>query len=209
MPTIDLVCWDFGDTLVDEMFMRIAPQGVPGWPAAYEAASLAKPGYVDDWMLGRATMNDLIPELAARLPLTPFAIASHLRAVWREVAWFDDAQGAIAMVGQVGVAQAIVTVNPHEFHGIAASCGLDRVLPLIVTSAHLATESKPAMADHVRALSGLAPGLATTLLIDNRHDNVTARSKRAGWPCSMSAGRVALGPGRATRPNGLAKQLCD
>ena len=35
--TIDLVCWDFGDTLVDERFMRLPPDGVPEWGEVYDA----------------------------------------------------------------------------------------------------------------------------------------------------------------------------
>lgn len=171
---IDLVCWDFGDTLVDERFMRIAPRGVHEWTLVYDEvlASLGDHGNFDnEWMLGRATMNELVGPLSLRLPMTRAAVAKHLRAVWQQIDWYPEVRALLEHLnGQV--LQAIVTVNPHEFHGISTACGLDPLVDVIVTSADLQTLSKVTMAAHARELLGLAPGLSTTLLIDNRADNV-------------------------------------
>ena len=69
------------------------------------------------------------------------------------------------------VLQAVVTVNPHEITGVLTACGVDPLFDAIVTSAELKTESKVAMAEAARELLGLPPGVASSLLIDNRADN--------------------------------------
>ncbi len=169
--TIDLVCWDFGDTLVDERFMRLPPDGVPQWAEVYEAVLAERPDWVDGWNLGRGSINDLVAPLAERLPMSEASIAAHLRAVWGRITWFTDARDAVERLDG-HVAQAVVTVNPHEFAGIATACGLDRLIGLIVTSAELATMSKATMTVRARELLGLPAGLSTTILIDNRLDNI-------------------------------------
>lgn len=169
--TIDLVCWDFGDTLVDERFMRLPPDGVAAWPQVYEEVLAERPDWVDGWNLGRGSINDLVEPLAERLPMTEAEVAAHLRAVWGRITWFPDARAWVERLHGV-VDQAVVTVNPHEFAGIATACGLDRLIGLIVTSAELATMSKVTMAVRARELLGLPAGLSTTILIDNRADNV-------------------------------------
>jgi FMN phosphatase YigB (HAD superfamily) len=167
---IDLVCWDFGDTLVDEMFMRNAPDGVSGWADAYERALMVRPGFVDEWMLGRAALNELVDPLASELPMSPVEVSRHLRAVWSTIEWYPEVRRWLVRL-QGNVPQAIVTVNPWEFEGIAVACGLVPLFDVIVTSAELQTLSKVTMAERARELLGLTPGLATTLLIDNKQAN--------------------------------------
>jgi FMN phosphatase YigB (HAD superfamily) len=168
---IDLVCWDFGDTLVHERFMRRCPPGVPEWEDVYDGVVDSRAEWVTDWMLGRAAMTDLIPWLAAELPMTRTAVARHLRAVWQQIEWFPESREWVEQLNG-RVAQAVVTVNPAEFSGIATACGLDPLVDVIVTSADLDTPSKVAMAEHVRWLLGLGRGVSTSLLIDNREDNI-------------------------------------
>ena len=84
--------------------------------------------------LGEVSMNELVVPLAERLPMSPIqvavssasnvAVASHARAGCDLARRLRDV-----------VAQVIVTVNPHEFHGVAAATGLDSQVDLIVTSA--------------------------------------------------------------------------
>lgn len=176
---VDLVCWDFGDTLVDERFMRLAPDGVPQWGAVYDEVLAERSDWVEAFDLGHGSINDLVGPLAARLPMTEAQIVGHLRRVWGRITWYGDAQDWVdRLIGKV--AQAVVTVNPHEFSGIARACGLDHRIPLIVTSAELGTLSKVAMADHARAVLGLAPGLTTTVLIDNKAENTEEFSSAGG-----------------------------
>jgi FMN phosphatase YigB (HAD superfamily) len=169
--SIDLVCWDFGDTLVDETFMRIAPDGVPQWAAIYGEVLAERDEWKTEWDLGRATIHELIEPLADRLPMTPAAVSRHLRTVWQQIVWFPIARHWVVRLDGL-VSQAVVTVNPVEFSGISTACGLDPLVDVIVTSADLATLSKVPMAERARSLLGLAPGLSTTLLIDNKAPNV-------------------------------------
>lgn len=168
---VDLVCWDFGDTLVDERFMRIAPEGVPEWASVYEAVLAERAEWLDGWDLGRGSLNDLVAPLAERLPMTHAQVVHHLRMVWGQITWFADSRAWVdRLVGKIP--QAVVTVNPHEFSGIARACGLDVRVPVIVTSAELGTLSKVAMAQHARNVLGLRPGLSTTVLVDNEQHNI-------------------------------------
>jgi FMN phosphatase YigB (HAD superfamily) len=168
---IDLVCWDFGDTLVQERLMRRSPPGVPEWEEVYDRVIDVHPEWEADWMLGRAAMIDLVPWLAAELPMTHTAIARYLRTVWQEIEWFSSAREWVERLNGC-VTQAVVTVNPTEFSGIATACGLDPLVDIIVTSADIASLNKVAMSEHARRLLGLDAGVATSLLIDNRHDNI-------------------------------------
>lgn len=168
---IDLVCWDFGDTLVDERFMRICPPGVPGWTEVYDRLLAGRPGWDNEWMLGRASLNELIAPLAEELSMERAAVSRHLRSVWQQIVWFPEVRGWVERLDGV-VQQAVVTVNPWEFEGIAVACGLVPLVDVIVTSAELETLSKVTMAHRARELLGLPAGLATTLLIDNKRVNV-------------------------------------
>ncbi|MEM7139555.1 MAG: hypothetical protein AAF548_00895 [Actinomycetota bacterium] len=166
---IDLVCWDFGDTLVHERFMRRNPPGVPEWEEVYDELSM-DPAFDEPWMLGDANMTDLIPRLAARLPMTNAAIARHLRHNWHDIDWFPDAREWIHKLNGRRL-QAIVTVNPFEISGILTACGLDPVVDVVVNSAEIRSLSKVAMTEHARMLLGLDAGLGSSILIDNRVDN--------------------------------------
>ena len=168
---IDLVCWDFGDTLVDETFMQYAPDGVPEWPEAYRNAFKADPDFVDRLNLGEASLHDLLDPLAELVPMSRAEIARHLRSVFTRIEWLPGMRDLVT--GLNGrVLQAIVTVNPHEFGAMAVACGLDPLVDVIVTSADAVSLSKPVMARRARHLLGLSPGLSTTLLVDNNEFNV-------------------------------------
>ncbi len=179
MAEIDLVAWDFGDTLVHERFMRIAPDGVPEWPTVYDRFFEAHPEFEDRLDHGRASMIEMIPWLAEQTGMTGSAVARHLRHVWTQIEWFEPSRRwLLGLSGRV--AQAVVTVNPFEFSGMATACGLDPHVELIVTSADIGDRSKPAMARVARELLGLPLGLGTTVLIDNRADNVADFVREGG-----------------------------
>ncbi len=168
---IDLVCWDFGDTLVDETFMQYAPENVPEWPHAYRRAFGADPDFADRLDLGEASLHDLIEPLADLVPMSRAEIARHLRAVFTRIEWLPGMRELVSeLEGQV--LQAVVTVNPHEFAAMAVACGLDQLVDVIVTSADAVSLSKPVMARRARHLLGLSPDLSTTLLVDNKEHNV-------------------------------------
>lgn len=167
----DLVCWDFGDTLVDQTFMRRVPSDIPGWATAYETVR-QRTDQADRWDLAESTMRELATLLAAELGMNPGRI-------WRQLAHnlvtIDPFEESIELMRELqgNVLQAIVTVNPHEFSAMAVACGLHELVDCIVTSADLASLSKVDMANAARSMLQLTPGLSTTLLIDNKEPNVT------------------------------------
>lgn len=168
---IDLVCWDFGDTLVHERFMRIAPPDVPDWEAVYDRFFDEHPEFEAAWMIGEAVLNDMIPWLAEHTAMASSDVSRHLRLVWNEIEWFDASQQWVRRLNG-RTQQAVVTVNPFEFSGISAACGLDPLVDVIVTSADVGRLEKSAMANEARSILGLPAGLGTSLLIDNKQHNI-------------------------------------
>ncbi len=167
----DLVCWDFGDTLVDEQFMRVAPADCPEWTDVYASVVDDHRAQIDAWDLGVGSVRGLVPLLAPHLNMSRPAISRHLIANLCRIEWFPEAKRVIdALDGQV--LQAIVTVNPHEFWAMAVATGIDRLVDCIVTSADVASLSKVVMAEAARETLGLETGIATTLLIDNKQHNI-------------------------------------
>ena len=165
-----MIAWDFGDTLVDEQIMRVSPPEAPGWTDAINEL-----WETDDWAarwgLGEVSMNELVVPLADKLSLTPGHIARYLRETWRSPRMLEPATSWLRRLHGV-VAQVIVTVNPHEFHGVAAASGIDALVDLIVTSAEVRSTSKVDLARQARRWLGLDDDLATTLLVDNIEANV-------------------------------------
>ena len=185
-----MVAWDFGDTLVDEQLMRIPPPGVPGWTDAINGLWDAD-GWAERWELGEVSMNELVLPLAERLPMSPIQVARHLRATWRSPRMLEPAAGWLHRLRDV-VAQVIVTVNPHEFHGVAAATGLDSQVDLIVTSADVRSTSKVVLARQARRWLGLAEDLSSTLLIDNKATNTAEFCEHGGQAVLFAENEAAL-----------------
>ncbi len=175
---IDLVAWDFGDTLVDERLMRIPPPGVPEWSDALDELAEAD-RWAERWELGQVSMNDLVLPLAGRLPMSPVEVARYLRATWRSPRMLEPAETWLDRLRDVAT-QVIVTVNPHEFHGVAAATGLDARVDLIVTSAEVGSLSKVELTRKARRWLGLGEDLSTTVLVDNKAANVDEFREHGG-----------------------------
>lgn len=71
--------------LVDERFTRIPPAGIPEWTALYDRALDERPGWVEEWLLGRAALNDLVEPRAAELSMARADISRHLRVVRSDI----------------------------------------------------------------------------------------------------------------------------
>ncbi|MEM7092156.1 MAG: hypothetical protein AAF567_04075 [Actinomycetota bacterium] len=204
--TIDLVCWDFGDTLVDETFMQYPPDGVPEWPAAYREMFAEDPSVVDRLDRGSAALHEFIAPMAERVPMSRAAIARHLRSVFHRIEWLPGMRELLTELDG-RVLQAIVTVNPHEFAAMAVACGLEPLVDVIVTSADVGSLSKPVMTERARSLLGLAPGLGTSLLVDNKQHNVDDFLAAGGRAIRYTPGGFADAWSTATR--GTAVQPGD
>jgi len=170
--TGDLVCWDWGDTLVDQNFMR-KPVGIPGWTEAYDRV-IASSDQGERWGLGQSTMRELAVLMADELDVSP---AWTWRALAINLTRAEPFNEVCALQEQLAgldqpMLQAIVTVNPHEFWAMAIDGGFHRRCDCIVTSAEVSSPSKVVMASEARMMLGLEPGLGTTLLIDNMAPNI-------------------------------------
>ena len=171
MTTIDLVCWDFGDTLIDERMMWTAPDGFPQWPVVYTRMFDENAEWIDRWMVGDAVMNEMVPWLATETGMSRAAVSRHLRWTWTQGQWFESSRHWVDRLNGRTL-QAVVTVNPYEFSGVAATIGIDALVDIIITSADVGREEKSALAQEARRLLGLDVGLGTSLLIDNKQHNV-------------------------------------
>ena len=90
------------------------------------------------------------------------------------------------------VAQVIVTVNPHEFHGAAAATGLDSQVDLIVTSADVRSTSKVVQAQQARRWLGLDEDLTSTLLVDSKEADIAEFCEHGGQAVLFAENDTAL-----------------
>lgn len=178
--TGDLVCWDYGDTLVDQNFMR-KPGGLPGWTEAYDRVR-SSTDQGERWDVAQSTMRELATLVAAELECPPSWAWRQLAINLTRAEPFQEVLGLVANLGGMDrpVLQAIVTVNPHEFWAMAIAGGLHHRFDCVVTSAEVDSLSKVVMANEARDMLGLAPGLSTTLLIDNMAPNISEFTDAGG-----------------------------
>ena len=83
-----VLLWDFGDTLVDERWMRRAPAGVPGWADVWDAtmADLA-----DAWNVGATSSAAVYAALAERTGMGPDEVAAHAAHCCRQITFHEEA----------------------------------------------------------------------------------------------------------------------
>jgi hypothetical protein len=159
--------WDFGDTLVDERWMRRPPPDFPTWDAAWSDVMADR---ADDWNVGRIGAAEIFEELAQRTGMSADAVRSHAahccdRLVFNETAWRVACERRLP--------QALVTVNPDLFgEFVVPAHRLHDVFDVIVMSFAESTDEKSALCDIALDRLGLAGPRSDALLIDNRLDLV-------------------------------------
>jgi len=174
-----LVLWDFGDTLVDERWMRRSPPSCPEWEAAWvdTMSELA-----DAWNVGDVTLDDVVAALARRTGLTVADVEAHAvdcchRLTFHPHAW--------RVATERRWPQALVTVNPDLFERhVVEAYDLDVVFDAVVTSCSERTADKVRLCDAALARLGYDGERADVLLVDNRADLVRA------WQAAGGAGYV-------------------
>ena len=164
------VLWDFGDTLVDERFMRQSPPTVPQWGAAW--AEVVSGNTAEAWDRGDVDRRQIVAAVAKRLSLSEEETLAHVRWCCSRIRFFE-------LPWQVArrntLPAALVTANPDLFSDlIVPQYRLDAVFRVIVASWQERTLDKGAMCR--TALQRLGGGLepAEALLIDNRPHNIDA-----------------------------------
>lgn len=164
-----VLLWDFGDTLVDERWMRRPPAGFPTWEAAWlEVMS----DHADNWNVGRVGRTEIFAALAERSGMSADAVKSHAARCCKLLS-FNETAWRVA--SERRLPQALVTVNPDLFADfVVPAHGLDDVFDAIVMSFEELTDDKPALCDIALDRLGFTGPRSDALLIDNRRDLVEA-----------------------------------
>lgn len=174
-----VVLWDFGDTLVDERWMRIAPPDHPTWETTWTAVMA---DCADAWNIGVISKAEVFEALASRTGMALDRIEAHARACCQQLV-FNKTAWSVAK--QRRLPQAIVTVNPDLFADyVVPTHDLRAVFDVIVMSFAEGTNDKSTLCDIARARLGHHGARAEALLIDNRSDLVHA------WQAVGGAGYV-------------------
>lgn len=170
-----VLLWDFGDTLVDERWMRRPPAACPNWEAVWLDVMADR---ADDWNVGRVGVADIFAALAEQSGMTTEAVRAHARRcceklVFHETAW--------RVASARRLPQALVTVNPDLFADfVVPAHRLDDVFDVVVISFAERTVDKPELCDIALDRLGFTGPRSDALLIDNRLDLVEAWKQAGG-----------------------------
>lgn len=170
--TIRCLLWDFGNTLADELSLWRESEA---WMDVYHSFD-EDDGLGMAWCRGDVGLDEFAADVAPRVGLSPAAARAHLlrtdclRLFPAAHAFFQARHRR----------QAIVTVNPAMFRGLAEGLGLSSAVETIVVSAEEGTLDKGALC--AIALERMGGGLRPeeSLLIDNRRDCLAAWAARGG-----------------------------
>lgn len=164
-----VLLWDFGDTLVDERWMRRPPPECATWETVWDdvMADLA-----DDWNVGRIGTDQVVGALAERSGMTVATVRSHARRCCESITFHPVAW---RVASERRLPQALVTVNPDLLADVVVPAyGLDDVFDTIVTSSEARTDDKASLCDIALERLGVDGPRSDALLIDNRRDLVGA-----------------------------------
>jgi phosphoglycolate phosphatase-like HAD superfamily hydrolase len=165
----EALLWDFGDTLVDERWMRRCPQAWPGWEEAWVAVMAEM---ADEWNVGAVSSYEVFAALSDRVGMTLQDVEAHARAccdriVFNATAW--------RVASERRFPQALVTVNPDLFTDyVVPSYALGDVFDVIVASYAENTADKSALCRAALDRLEFRGDRSSALLIDNRSDLVDA-----------------------------------
>jgi FMN phosphatase YigB (HAD superfamily) len=172
---VEIVLWDFGDTLVDETWMHRAPDECPDWPNAWAEVMST---HADDWNVGRVSEHDVLRALGARANLTRAAIEQHVESCCGSIR-FHPLAWRIATERRRP--QALVTVNPDLFvERVARAYHLERHFDAVVVSCLEGTADKVRLCEIALDRLGFDDSRRTALLIDNRRDLTEAWAHTGG-----------------------------
>jgi phosphoglycolate phosphatase-like HAD superfamily hydrolase len=170
-----IVLWDFGDTLVDERWMRRCPESCPSWETAWIAVM---DELADRWNVGDVSFNEVSAALADATSMTVLEVEAHARACCAQLTVHSNAW---ELAAQRQAPQAIVTVNPDLFADfIVPTYGLSEIFDEIVMSFAEHTDDKVALCDIALERLGYRGARDRALLIDNRGDLVDAWVETGG-----------------------------
>lgn len=167
--TPEVLLWDFGDTLVDERWMRRCPDACPEWENAWTAVM---EDLADAWNVGEVGSPTVFDAIAARTGMRRQDVEDHARDCCRRIVFNPTAWGVAV---EHRLPQALVTVNPDLVADyVVASHQLDIVFDVIVVSFAEGTVDKSSLCRAALDRLGFDGDLSAALLIDNRRDLVHA-----------------------------------
>jgi hypothetical protein len=102
----DVLLWDFGDTLVDEGWMRRCPSACPEWEDAW---TTVMDDLADAWNVGAVRTPEVLAAVADRTRMTLQDVEAHARDCCGRLA-FNPTAWPLAVEHRKP--QALVTVNP-------------------------------------------------------------------------------------------------
>jgi FMN phosphatase YigB (HAD superfamily) len=173
--SISVLLWDFGDTLVEERWMRLAPIGCATWESSWVdvMAELA-----DAWNVGVVTSAIVFQALASHTGMSAEDVEAHARDCCRQIEFHPLAWRYAQKRCRP---QALVTVNPDLFLDyVIPLYGLTAVFDEIIVSATEHCANKVEMCKEALARLGFAGDRSEALLIDNRADLVRAWEETGG-----------------------------
>jgi phosphoglycolate phosphatase-like HAD superfamily hydrolase len=175
MMPVQVLLWDFGDTLVDETWMRRAPVGYPEWLSAWADVMRS---HGDDWNVGRVSERDIFRALTSRAGLTEAEIERHAAACCGSIRFHPFAW---RVATERRRPQALVTVNPDLFvERVAKAYDLERYFDAVVVSCREGTDDKVKLCEIALDRIGSDSPRQTALLIDNRRDLTDAWERTGG-----------------------------
>jgi FMN phosphatase YigB (HAD superfamily) len=178
MGGVQIVLYDFGDTLADENWMRAPSPVFPGFLDAYARTLDSRR---DDWDRGLLRTSELATLVAARLGCPPEGVLDHMRALCRQLQFFPSIMSAARARRARGAKQAIVTVNPDLLSDVVVcEYGLHDIFDVVVTSWETGTLDKTLLCEIALENLGAARAFADSVLIDNIEENVTAYRQKGG-----------------------------
>ena len=174
MPPAVLL-WDFGDTLVDERWMRRVPERCPAWPDVWSEVMEI---HADGWNDGSVSRAVILAALADRSGLTLAEVEQHARECCAQLELHPTAWRVAA---ERRHPQALVTVNPDLFdEWIVPGYGLTAMFDAVVITAAERTNDKTELCDIALDRLGYDGARSQALLIDNRLDVVEAWRSTGG-----------------------------
>lgn len=174
---ISALLWDFGDTLVDERWMRRPPSGCATWGDSWAEVMTE---LADDWNVGAITCAHVFKEMAIRTGLSQRDVEVHARDCCRRIKFHASAWRCARERCRP---QALVTVNPDIFvDSVVPSYDLTAVFDVIVVSATEQMADKVKLCDAALDRLGHHGDRSEALLVDNRADLVRS------WEAAGGAG---------------------
>ena len=175
LALIDVLLWDFCDTLIDGRWMLKAPDGFPEWPTIW-ANVLREHGR--DWDTGRVSEAQFIGRLAREASMQPSEVEEHFAVCCGAIVFHRAAWRAAKERRRP---QAIVTVISDLFADrIEKPYGLDAHFETIVASYREGTNDKTELCLIALDRLGFRGPRSHALLIDDRRDLTEAWSASGG-----------------------------